>query len=118
MVTVDSPASLNRANIPEIAVTIATRPKSFGSRSRARIIRDPTRRTRLAPWEETLARPPRTTLPLRLSIAHFHVAGRQLDARGNARPRQLFSGTGGRTRRRQKAKSRVRRPRRKITAAF
>src|SRR6516164_4573751 len=45
-----------------------TSPKSFGLRSRANIIREPTRNRRLAPWAQSLARLPRIIFSFRSCI--------------------------------------------------
>src|SRR6266403_597189 len=58
-VAVESPKSLNRLSTPVTAVTMPTNPKSLGSRMRARIITEPTRRKKLAPCAHSLAKLPR-----------------------------------------------------------
>ena len=44
----ENAASLSKPRIPVVAVTIATKPKSFGIRSRARTIIEPVRSTKFA----------------------------------------------------------------------
>ena len=65
MVTIDRPAVLKRSKMPVTAVTMATRPKSLGSSSLAKTMRDPVRRTKDAAWVHILMNPPRTALVLR-----------------------------------------------------
>src|SRR5262249_14137304 len=64
----ESPKSRNRPKSPVKTVTIPTNPKSFGSRSRANNIREPMRNRKLAPWAQTLARPPRIVFHFRSCI--------------------------------------------------
>src|SRR5271155_4221277 len=65
MAAAESPKSRNKVKTPVKAVTIPTNPKSFGPRSRAKTIREPTRIRKLAPWAQSLARPPRIVFPFR-----------------------------------------------------
>src|SRR5262249_43971913 len=50
-----------------------TNPKSFGSRSRANNIGEPIRNRKLAPWAQTLARPPRIVFHFRSCIVFLRV---------------------------------------------
>src|SRR5450631_1023656 len=51
-----------------------TKPKSLGSKSRAKIISEPIRRRKLAPWEQILAKPPRIVRRFKSFIALSHYS--------------------------------------------
>src|SRR5271169_4187688 len=70
----ESPKSRNKVKTPVKAVTIPTNPKSFGPRSRANTIREPMRRRKLAPWAQSLARPPRIVFPFRSAVWERNVS--------------------------------------------
>src|ERR1700685_68736 len=65
----DSPKSRNRPNTPVKAVTMLSNPKSFGSRSRANIIKEPIRSRKFAAWAHIRAKPPRIVFSFRPFIA-------------------------------------------------
>src|SRR5271163_2738620 len=75
----ESPKSRNQVKISVKAVTMPTNPKSFGPRSRANTIREPTCRRKLAPWAQSLARPPRIVFAFRSAVSerNVFVYGRQ-----------------------------------------
>src|SRR5262245_46786595 len=52
------------------AVTMPTSPKSLGSSSRPKIIKEPRRTRKFAAWEQSLAKPPRIVFSLRSLIGN------------------------------------------------
>src|SRR5271167_2144871 len=70
----ESPKSRNQVKTSVKAVTIPTNPKSFGPRSRANTIREPTRSRKLVPWAQSLARPPRSVFPFRSAVCESNVS--------------------------------------------
>ena len=97
MVAIDKPRSVNTARNPVIAVTIAMRPKSCGSRSRARTIIDAICRPDRASWEMTVTAPPRTARSrspaVRRSVSKSGFTGSQKNA-FDARDCEADVGTG------------------------